>query len=103
MNRSACVVMLILGWSLPGRADPVQVTLGAEVGGGSVTLFGTRYGSVDAGISIAAARWLSPNVGVGVTLASYAGIPWSPPHMDGNPLDREVPWNIEPELLVRTT
>jgi hypothetical protein len=103
MNRSACVVVLMLGWSLPGRADPVQVTLGAEIGGGSVSLFGSRYSSLEAGIDVGAARWLSPNVGVGVTLGASAGVPMSPPHMDGHPLDRSVPWRLEPELLVRTT
>src|SRR5205823_12801909 len=83
-------------------AETTEVTVGAGVGGGSVSLYGTRYGTVDASVEVAAARWLSAQLGVGVRLVDLFAIPVRDPRMDGHPLEREVPWSIEPEVLVRT-
>jgi hypothetical protein len=86
----------------PAATDPTQISLGAEVGGGRVTLLGAHYGSVDAGVDLAGARWLAPNIGVGLRVAYFSASPMSPPHMDGYPLARDIPWLVEPELLART-
>ncbi len=100
--RSWLVATVVVGWLSSAGADPLQVTLGGEVGGGSVTLFGTRYGAIDAGVEVNGARWLSPQLGVGLRLGYATAVPLRDPHMDGLPLARDVPWLVEPQVLVRT-
>jgi hypothetical protein len=99
--RAAVLAILVASTSL-ASAEPVQVTLGAEVGGGAVTMFGTRYGTVNAGIELDGATWLSPHLGVGLRLAQLDSVPVRDPHMDGYPIVREAPWIVEPQLLART-
>ena len=94
---------MLVGAATAAHAEPLQVTLGAEVGGGSVDLYGTRYGTADAAIDLAAAKWLSPSFGVGVRLGYLVAMPVEDPRMDGHPLDREVPWSFNPEVLARTS
>jgi hypothetical protein len=84
-------------------AEPMQVTLGAEVGGGTTSLLGTRYGAVEAGVDLAAATWLSPHFGVGARLGWASAQPWDTVMMDGHPISREMPWLVEPQVLARTT
>ncbi len=102
MRASAWPIVMGL-WASTAGADPTQVTLGAEVGGGSVNLSGTRYGTADGGIELAAARWISPNLGIGVRLTDLVAMPLRDARMDGYPIDRELPWTFIPELLARTT
>jgi hypothetical protein len=99
--RKAVLAILVTSTSL-ASAEPVQVTLGAEVGGGAVTMFGTRYGTINAGIDLSGAKWLSPNLGIGLRLAQLNSVPWRDPHMDGFPIVRSAPWIVEPQVLART-
>ncbi len=96
------VLAILVASTALASADPVRVTLGAEVGGGVVTMFGTRYGTVNAGIDLSGATWLSPHFGVGLRLAQLDSVPVRDPHMDGFPIVREAPWIVEPQLLART-
>lgn len=99
--RTAALAILVASGSL-ASAEPIQVTLGAEVGGGAVTMYGTRYGTIDAGIDLGGAMWLTPNLGVGLRLAQIDAMPVRDARMDGLPIARELPWIAEPQLLART-
>jgi len=95
--------LAVLGFATSiASAEPIQVSLGAEVGGGEVTMYGTRYGTIDAGIELAGATWLTPHFGIGLRLAQLDSVPVQDPRMDGLSIVRSAPWIVEPQVLART-
>ena len=96
------LVVVLLAIPTLAAADDTEIHLGAEVGGGHVTLLGTQHASVDAGIEVNGVRWIDPQLGIGLRLGYEGGEPWDDPHMDGHPISRQVPWLVEPRVLVRT-
>lgn len=96
------LVVATLAASTPAGAQPTEVSVGAMAGGGSVEMYGMRYGTVDAGIDLSVVHSLSPQLGIGVRTAEIVTAAIDGPIVQGHPVDRNLPWTIEPEVVGRT-
>ena len=56
--------------SIAHADDRTFITLDAELGGGSVEVVGARHLAVTGDVGLTAGRWLGPDVGIGVRIAS---------------------------------
>jgi hypothetical protein len=101
--KSLLVAGLLAGLVSVARAEPTQVVVGAELGGGTVNLFGSHHAAAMFDVDVAAARWVSPQLALGVRLGGGPSATFDPPHVDGHPVDRITNWILEPQLLARTT
>ena len=103
MQTAGALVALVLAAApAPAAAEPTEVTLGAMAGGGSVEMYGMRYGTIDAGIDVSVVHFLSPQLAVGVRSATLDSGALDGPTRHGHPVDRAMPWTLEPMAVVRT-
>ena len=100
--RTSALTFAILAAAAPAHAQPTEVSLGAMAGGGSVEMYGMRYGSVDAGIDVSVVHWLSPQFAVGLRTAELVTAAIDGPTRQTHPVDRDVPWTLEPVVAART-
>ena len=96
------VLTILCAAAVPAAAEPTEISLGALAGGGSVDMFGMRYGTLDAGIDVSAVHFISPQIALGVRSATLVTAAFDGPHRNGDPVDRSVPWTLEPMVLART-
>lgn len=101
-TAAALAVLVALAGAAPAFADSTEVSLGAMAGGGSVEMGGMRYGTVDAGIDLSVVRFVSPQLAIGVRTAELVTGAFDGPMKDGHPIDRNVPWTLEPTIVART-
>jgi hypothetical protein len=102
MHTAALAALFVAAAAAPAFADSTEVSLGAMAGGGSVDMYGMRYGTADVGIDISVVRFVSPQLAVGVRTAELVTAAFDGPMKASHPVDRDIPWTLEPTVVGRT-